>query len=117
MNIILDDTFSVALVKLVEAKGLSATEVYKRANIDRKLFSKINRNKNYMPGKKTAIALALALELTLEETRDLLARAGYALSRSLVFDVILEHFISQGKYDVYEINGVLFAYGQPTLGG
>lgn len=112
----LDDSFSVALIDLINAKGKTAVDVYKRANIDRRLFSKI-RNDFYVPGKRTAIALALALELSLDETRNLLGHAGFTLSHSLLFDVIIEYSISQGKYDIFEINNVLFDYDQPLLGG
>ena len=112
----LDDSFSVALIELINSKGKKAVEVYKRANIDRKLFSKI-RNEFYTPGKRTTIALAVALELSLDETKDLLKRTGYTLSRSLLFDVIIEYFISQGNYNIFEINNVLFSYNQPILGG
>lgn len=116
-SITLDDTFSVTLMKLIKTKGKTDIYAYKRANIDRKLFSKIRCNENYLPSKKTIIALAVALKLSLDETDDLLRRAGFALSRSLLFDVIIKSFISQGNYDIHEINDVLFSYGQPTLNG
>jgi hypothetical protein len=96
---------------------MSDVDVYKRANIDRKLFSKIRAGKGYMPSKKTVVALAVALELSLAEARDLLERAGFALSRSVMFDVIVEYFIAQNQYDIYNINNVLFEYDQPILGG
>ncbi|WP_027396971.1 macro domain-containing protein [Anaerovibrio lipolyticus] len=110
------DTFSEALFKLIDAKGMTDPQVYKKANINRKHFSKIRTNQDYKPKKSTVFALAIALELNLAETRELLARAGYAFSHSNVSDVIIEYFLRHGKYDIDSINQVLFEKGEPTLG-
>ena len=112
----ISDTWSESLLRMIDEKGFKDTEVYKRANVDRKLFSKIRSNKNYQPKKATALAFALALKLNVDETKDFLGRAGYALSKSSMTDVIVEYFIENEVYDLMTINLALFEHEQPILG-
>ena len=112
----LDDSFSQMLIKLIDLSGKKDAEIYKKANIDRKLFSKIKNNINYRPSKTTALAFALALELDIDTTKDLIGRAGFALSHSSKFDVIVEYFLISRNYNVFELNEVLFAFDQPLIG-
>ena len=110
-----EDTFGGYVGRLIHDRGLKDAEVYKKANIDRRLFSKIRRNRNYQPSRSTALSLALALELGMEETQQLLRRAGFILSKGNKTDVILMYFIERGEYDRFLINEVLAHYGRPTL--
>ena len=111
-----DDSFAVTLLKLIDKKGMTDVECYKRSNVSRKTFSKINTQKNYKPSKQTVLAFAVGLQLTLEETETLLRSAGFSLSRSYTADKIVEYFIRSGNYDIFEINAALYQYDQVLLG-
>lgn len=111
-----DAGFKDTLLNYIDRTGKKDSEIYKKANIDRRLFSKIMNTQDYNPSKPTAIAFAIALELNLEETKDLIGRAGYTLSHASTFDRIIEFFILEGNYDIYEINEALFYFDQSLLG-
>ena len=111
-----EDTFQQKLFKLIEESGMDDVTVYKKANIDRKVFSRIRCKKDYKPTKKTAVAFAIALQLDMPAMLDLLSRAEIAFSPSSKFDLIITYFVTNKVYDIYEINAALFKYGQPILG-
>lgn len=111
----MDETFSQRLIRMIKERNMSESEAYKKAYVDRRHFSKIKKDEYYAPNKKTVLAFAIALELNLDEAKDLLRSAGYALSRSSKFDIIIVYFLQNKIYDMFEINDVLYEYGQPIF--
>lgn len=109
------ETFRERLFRLIDERGLKDSDVYKKANIDRKHFSKIRSQKHYQPRKSTVLAFAVALELTLDETRDLLLAAGYALSPASRADIIVSYFLERRLYNIFDLNEALFAFGEAIL--
>ena len=112
----LEETFSQRLLRMIDDRGMTDSEAYTKAYVDRRHFSKIRKDVNYVPNKKTVLAFTIALELSLDEAKDLLGSAGFALSRSSKTDIIVAYFLQNKIYDMFEINDVLDAYGQPVFG-
>lgn len=111
----LEETFSQRLLRMIDERGMTDSQVYTKAYVDRRHFSKIRKDVNYVPNKKTVLAFTIALELSLDEAKDLLGSAGFALSRSSKMDIIVAYFLQNKIYDMFEINDVLYAYGQPIF--
>lgn len=112
----MEETFSQRLLRMIDERGMTDSEVYTKAYVDRRHFSKIRKDVYYTPNKKTVLAFTIALELSLDEAKDLLQSAGFALSRSSKTDIIVAYFLQNKRYDMFEINDVLYAYGQPVFG-
>ena len=111
----MDETFSQRLLRMIKERNMSESEAYKKAYVDRRHFAKIKKDEYYAPSKKTVLAFAIALELSLDETKDLLRSAGYALSRSSKFDIIIVYFLEHRSYNMFDINEVLYEYDQPIF--